>query len=124
VANASLARFSTPLGVASKLNVLGEDGDTLGVDGAEVGVFKQVDQIRFTRLLKSHESVRLEAQIHLEVLRDLAHETLEGQFAKEKLRRLLVAVNLAKCHRTRTIAMRLLDAFTRDTMLTNGLGAK
>lgn len=31
----------------------------------------------------------------LEVLRDLAHETLEGQLANEQLGRLLVAADLA-----------------------------
>ena len=38
---------------ASKLDVLGHDGDTLGVDGAEVGVFEKADEIGFGSMLQS-----------------------------------------------------------------------
>lgn len=34
-----------------KLNVLGHDGNTLGMDGAEVSVFKQSNEVRLGRLL-------------------------------------------------------------------------
>ena len=30
---------------AGELDVLGHDGDTLGVDGAQVGVFEETDQV-------------------------------------------------------------------------------
>jgi len=36
-----------------KLDVLGLDGDTLGVDGAQVGILKQGDEVGLYRLLKS-----------------------------------------------------------------------
>ena len=45
---------------ASQLNVLGHDGDTLGVDGAQVGVFKQTHEVSLAGLLKSHHSGALE----------------------------------------------------------------
>ena len=34
-----------------QLDVLGHDGDTLGVDGAQVGVLEQPDQVGLTGLL-------------------------------------------------------------------------
>ena len=37
----------------SKLDVLGLDGDTLGVDGAEVGIFEQRDEVGLNGLLES-----------------------------------------------------------------------
>ena len=37
----------------SELDVLGLDGDTLGVDGAQVGVFEQADEVCLNGLLKS-----------------------------------------------------------------------
>jgi hypothetical protein len=37
----------------SKLNVLGLDGDTLGVDGAEVGIFEEGDEVSLDGLLES-----------------------------------------------------------------------
>ena len=39
----------------------------------------------------------LEAKVRLEVLRNLAHEPLEGQLPDEQLRRLLVLANLTAC---------------------------
>ncbi len=49
--------------------------------------------------LQSSDGCRLEAQIGLEVLSDLAHQTLERQLADQQLGRLLVATNLAQSNR-------------------------
>jgi hypothetical protein len=57
---------------AGKLNVLGLDGDTLGVDGAEVGVLEEGDEVGLDGLLESTDGRRLEAKITLEVLGDFA----------------------------------------------------
>jgi len=103
----NLSAFATD--AASKLNVLGEDGYALGVEGAKVGVFEQVDQVGFTSLLESHDRMRLETKVIFEILRNLAHETLEGQLAKEKLSRFLVFANLTEGHGARAKAMRFLD---------------
>ena len=64
---------------AGKLDVLGHDGDTLGVDGAQVGVLKETNQVSLRGLLKGHDSRGLEAEVSLEVLGNLPHETLERQ---------------------------------------------
>ena len=95
---------------ARQLHVLGHDRDALGVDGAEVRVLKEADEVRLARLLQRGDGRRLEAQVGLEVLRDLAHEALERQLADQQLRRLLVAANLAQRHRARAEAVRLLLA--------------
>ena len=39
-----------------QLDVLGHDGDALGVDGAQVGVLEQTDQVGLASLLKKSES--------------------------------------------------------------------
>ena len=75
---------------ARELDVLGHDGDTLGVDGAQVGVFEEADEVRLGRFLKRENSVRLEAEVGLEVLGDLADEALERELADEELGGLLV----------------------------------
>jgi histone H3 len=41
---------------ASKLDVLGHDGDTLGMDGAQVGVLKETNQVSLRGFLESHDS--------------------------------------------------------------------
>jgi histone H3 len=68
-----------------ELEVLGLDGDTLGVDGGEVGVLEEGDEVGLGSLLEGHDGRRLEAQVGLEVLGDLTDETLEGELADEEL---------------------------------------
>ena len=46
----------------------GLDGDTLGVDGAQVGILKEGDEVGLDGLLKSTDGGRLEAEVRLEVL--------------------------------------------------------
>ena len=75
-----------------ELHVLGLDGDTLGVDGTQVGVYmkrkdesarwivkrsemrlrtlEERDEVSLGRLLKSHDGGGLEPQVSLEVLGD------------------------------------------------------
>nr|XP_041569802.1 uncharacterized protein LOC105758485 [Taeniopygia guttata] len=74
---------------AGQLDVLGHDGDALGVDGAQVGVLEEPHQVGLAGLLQRHDGRALEAQVGLEVLRDLAHQPLEGQLADQQLRGLL-----------------------------------
>ena len=59
-----------------RLDVLWHDGDSLGVDGAQVGVFEEADQVGFAGFLESCDGGRLESQVGLEVLGDLSDQTL------------------------------------------------
>ena len=106
---------------AGQLNVLGHDGDALGMDGAQVGVFKETNEISLASLLKSHHSRALEAQIGLEVLSDFSHKTLEGKLADEQLGRFLVPTNLTKSDCTRPVTMRFLDSTSGGCALTSCL---
>jgi hypothetical protein len=56
-----------------ELDVLWHNGDTLGVDGAQVGVFKQTDQVSFAGFLKSSNGCALKPEISFEVLSNLPH---------------------------------------------------
>ena len=56
----SLSALATD--AAGQLDVLGHDGDTLGVDGAQVGVLEQADQVglgRFLAGLRTHGLVNV-----------------------------------------------------------------
>ena len=55
------------------------------MDGAEVGVLKERDEVSLNGLLESADGGGLEAEIRLEVLGDLTDKTLEWQLADEKL---------------------------------------
>ena len=95
---------------AGQLNVLGHDGDALGVDGTQVGVFKQTHKVGLASFLKSHHSGTLETQIGLEILSDFSHKTLEGQLADQEFSGFLVTTDLSKSHCTRPVTMRFLDS--------------
>jgi hypothetical protein len=99
-----------PADAAGELNVLGHDGDALGVDGAEVGVLEEADEVGLRGLLQRGDGGGLEAEVGLEVLRDLADQALEGELADEQLRALLVLADLAERHGARAEAVRLLHA--------------
>ena len=77
-----LSSFST--NPPCELDVLGHDGNPLGMDGAEVGVLKETNKISLTGLLECHNSGALEAQISLEVLSNLTNQSLEGQLADQQ----------------------------------------
>ncbi|KAF3848057.1 hypothetical protein F7725_021085 [Dissostichus mawsoni] len=81
-----------PADTTCQLDVFGHDGDTFGVDGAQVGVLKQTHQ--------SSDGSTLETQIGLEVLGDFSHQTLEGQLADQQLSGLLVTTDLTQSHGT------------------------
>ncbi len=53
------------------MDVLGEDGDLLGMDRAQVGVVKQAHKVGVGCLLKRQDRLALEPQVALEVNRDL-----------------------------------------------------
>lgn len=106
--------------------VLGLDRHALRVDGGQVRVLEEGDEVRLTGLLQREHSTRLEAQIrlrnahrqhtistpkvttNLEILRDLTDETLERQLADEELRALLVATDFTQGDGTGAETMRLL----------------
>lgn len=62
------------------------DGDTLGVDGAQVGVLEEGDEVRLDRLLQGTDGGRLEAEVGLEVLGDLT-DLLEEAMMVSRMRR-------------------------------------
>ena len=72
------------------------NGDTLGVDGAKIGIFKEGDEVSLHGFLEGTDGRRLKAEIGLEVLCNFTNKTLEWQLADQKLCRLLVATNLTK----------------------------
>ena len=106
------------------MDVLGHDGDTLGVDGAQVGVLKQSNEVGFAGFLEGSNSRALEPQVGLEVLSNLTNKTLEGELADEKLGGLLVAPDLTESDGTGLVAVRLLDTSGGWCTLASGLGGE
>ena len=109
---------------AGQLDVLGHDGDTLGVDGAQVGVLEETHQVSLAGLLQSHDGGALEAQVGLEVLGDLADQTLEGQLADQQLGALLVTTDLTESDGSRPVPVGFLNPPGGRGGLASGLGGQ
>jgi hypothetical protein len=86
--NGSLRAFTT--NSSRQLNIFWHDRDALGVNRAQVGVFKQASQVRFGRFLQRQDSVRLESQVSLEVLGDFSDQALKRQLSDQEFGRFLV----------------------------------
>ena len=114
---------SSPLSpdTTSKLDILGHDGNSLGVDGTEIGILEEPHEVGFGGFLQSEHSRALEAEIRLEVLCDLTHEALEGELSDEELRALLILPDLSQGHSAWAEAMGLLHAACSRGGFTSGL---
>ena len=100
------------------------DGNTLGVNGAQVGVLKERDEVRLDRLLESANGGRLESEVGLKILGDLTNAALEGELSDKELGRLLVSSNLTKSDSTGLVAVGLLDTSGRRGRLAGSLGSE
>merc|ERR1712025_897442 len=69
---------------AGELHVLGHDGHTLGVDGAEVGVLEETDHVGLGGFLEGKDGGALESEVVLEFGSDFTDESLEGELADEE----------------------------------------
>lgn len=108
----------------SQLDVLWHDGDALGVDGAQVGVFEKANQVGLASFLKGHHGRTLEAEVRLEVLSNFPHQALKGKLADQKFGRFLVTANFTQGHGTRAISMRFLNPACGRGTLASSLGSK
>jgi histone H3 len=109
---------------ASELDILGHDGDTLCVDGAQVGIFEKTYEISLASLLESHDCGALETQVGLEVLCDFTDQALEGEFPDEELSALLVTPDFSKGYGTGSVTMGFLHTSGRWGRFTGCLGRK
>ena len=118
----NLSTFTTDS--AGQLDILWHDGYSLGVDGAQVGVLEETNQVSLAGLLERSDSRALEAEIGLEVLGDLAHQTLKGELADQELSGLLVAADLAESDCAWAVSVRLLDSSGGGRRFARSLGGE
>jgi hypothetical protein len=94
---------------AGELNVLGHDGDSLGVDGGEVGVFEETNEVGLSCLLEGENGGGLESEVVLELRSNLSDESLEGELSDEELGALLEAADLTESNGAGSESVGLLD---------------
>ena len=94
---------------SGELHVLGHDGDSLGVDGAEVGVFEKTDHVGLGSFLESEDGGRLESKVGLVLSSDLSDESLEGELSDEEVGALLESSDFSKSNGAGTESVGLLN---------------
>lgn len=109
---------------AGKLNVLGHDGDTLGVDGSQVGVLEEADKVSLSGLLKGKDGRSLESEVSLVVLSDLSHKALERELADQKLGGLLVSADLTESDSSRSVSVGFLHSAGGRSRFAGSLGGE
>ena len=117
----SLGALSTD--AAGELDVLGHDGDALGVDGAEVGVLEDADDVGLGGFLEGQKGLRLEPELMIHIGGDSPDQTLEGRLREEHVDRLLIPLDLTEDNGTGPVLMLpLLHAAGGGSGLLNGFG--
>jgi histone H3 len=70
---------------SGELHVLWHDGNSLGVDGAQVGVLEKTNHVGLGGFLEGKDGRGLESEVRLEVRSDLSNESLERKLSNEEL---------------------------------------
>jgi len=94
---------------SGELHVLGHDGDSLGVDGAQVGVLEETNHVSLGGFLESKDGRGLESEVVLELRSDFSDESLERKLSNEELGGLLELSDLSKSDGSRAESVGLLD---------------
>jgi hypothetical protein len=108
----------------SQLNVLGLDGDTLGMDGTQVSLLEKLHFISLSGFMKCSQSSWLVAKINLEILGNLTDKTLERYLSDEEIGRLLVTTDLPESHSSRPITVGFLYSSMGRSLLASGFGGQ
>jgi hypothetical protein len=75
------------------------------VDGSQVSVFEETNEVCLTGFLESPDGGRLESQVCLEILGNLTNETLEGELSDQELSRFLVTTNFTESDGSRSFIL-------------------
>ena len=94
------------------------------MDGAQVGVLEETDQVSLAGLLQGHDGRALEAEVGLEVLGDFTDKTLEGELADQKLGGFLVTTDLTESDGSGPVTVRFLHASCGRGGLPRSLGGE
>jgi len=93
-----------------QLNILRHDGDSLCVNGTEVSIFEQSNQVRLGSFLKGENSVALESQVRFVVLGNFSDKSLERSFSDQKISGLLILSDFSESDGSRFESVLLLHS--------------
>jgi len=92
------------------LDIFGHNGDSLGVDGAKVGVFEKTDQVALRSFLEGKDGRGLESQVSFEFLSNFSDQSLERELSDQKLSRFLVLSDFSEGDGSGSISVGLFNS--------------
>jgi hypothetical protein len=107
---------------SGELHVLWHDGNSLGVDGAQVGVFEKSNHVGFSGFLKGKDGGRLESKVGLEVGGDFSNESLERKLSDEELGGFLILSDHSEGNGTWSESVSFFHSGDLGVSLLGGLG--
>ena len=107
---------------SGELHILWHDGNSLGVDGAEVGVLEESNHVGLSSLLKGKDGGGLESKVGLEVGSDFSDESLERKLSDEELGGFLILSDHSEGDGSWSESVGLLHSGDLGVSLLGGLG--
>ena len=107
---------------SGELHILWHDGNSLGVDGAEVGVLEESNHVGLSSLLKGKDGGGLESKVGLEVGSDFSDESLERKLSDEEFSGFLILSDHSEGDGTWSESVSFLHSGDLGVSLGGGLG--
>ena len=107
---------------SGELHVLWHDGNSLGVDGAEVGVLEKSNHVGLSSLLKGKDGGGLESEVSLEVRGDFSNESLERKLSDKELSGFLILSDHSEGDGSWSESVSFLHSGDLSVSLSGGLG--
>ena len=95
---------------SGELDILWHNGDSLSMNGAKIGIFKQSYHVSLGSFLKSKNCLGLESQIAFVFLSDFSDQSLEWKFSDEELSRFLELSDFSESNCAWSESVRFLDS--------------
>ena len=94
------------------------------MDGAEVGVLEETNEVGFRGFLESHDSGGLESEVVVETTSNLSDESLEWELPEEEVSGLLVSSDFSEGNGTGSESVGFLDTTSGGGGLAGGFSGK
>ena len=81
---------------SGQLHVFSHHGDSVGVDGTEVGVFEEASEIGFSGFLESDQGLGLESEFIVDTRSERSHDSVEWSSWQQHIGRLLISLDFSE----------------------------
>ena len=94
------------------------------MDGAQVGIFEETDEVSFSNFLEGQDGGALESKVGLVFLGDFTDQTLEGELSQQEISGFLVFSDFSEGDGSGSESVGLLDTTGGGGSLAGSLGSK